>query len=109
MTPGAGRSCRPQARPGEAHAGEARWVRCPEVQEPPPVGWPGRPVAVPDASEERSPVTQPAPGSLSRYADLARLLVRYGRSDLASTIGLDGSAVPGATTEPGDRATAESF
>lgn len=54
-------------------------------------------------------MTQPAPGSLSRYADLARLLVRYGRSDLASTIGLDGSAVPGATTEPGDRATAESF
>ena len=48
-------------------------------------------------------------GSLSRYRDLARLLVRYGRSDLVTASGLgDPDAVDPAVGQ-GDEATAESF
>ena len=46
-------------------------------------------------------------GSLSRYTDLVRLLVRYGRSDLVTASGL--GEVDASTSATGDQATAESF
>ncbi|GAA1169400.1 AarF/UbiB family protein [Ornithinimicrobium humiphilum] len=50
-----------------------------------------------------------ASGSLSRYADLVRLLIRYGRSDLVTGSGLAGVEVGTAAAAPGDPVTAEAF
>ena len=48
-------------------------------------------------------------GSLSRYADLVRLLVRYGRSDLVTGSGLGELDVTEPPASSGDPATAEAF
>lgn len=50
-----------------------------------------------------------AAGSLSRYADLVRLLLRYGRSDLVTGSGLGDVEVGSPAASPGDPATAEAF
>src|SRR5690242_9605458 len=47
-------------------------------------------------------------GTADRYAALARLLLRHGRSDLVSGAGLD-SYVAGEVTAPGDADRAEAF
>lgn len=48
-------------------------------------------------------------GSLSRYRDLVRLLVRYGRSDLVTASGLGDPESVDPAVGQGDEATAESF
>jgi predicted unusual protein kinase regulating ubiquinone biosynthesis (AarF/ABC1/UbiB family) len=55
-----------------------------------------------------TPVNPPARGAADRYAALARLLIRHGRSDLVSGAGLD-SYVSGEETAPGDVDQAEAF
>ena len=52
---------------------------------------------------------QETSGSLSRYADLVRLLVRYGRSDLVTGSGLGELDVTEPPASSGDPATAEAF
>lgn len=52
---------------------------------------------------------QQAAGSLSRYADLVRLLLRYGRSDLVTGSGLGDVELGTPAGAEGDPATAESF
>lgn len=54
-------------------------------------------------------MSQQAAGSLSRYADLVRLLLRYGRSDLVTGSGLGEVEVGTTAASAGDPATAESF
>ena len=54
-------------------------------------------------------MSQQAAGSLSRYADLVRLLLRYGRSDLVTGSGLSDVEVGTSAGAEGDTATAESF
>jgi ubiquinone biosynthesis protein len=54
-------------------------------------------------------VSQQATGSLSRYADLVRLLLRYGRSDLVTGSGLGDIEVGTPAGSTGDAATAEAF
>lgn len=53
-------------------------------------------------------MSQEAAGSLSRYVDLVRLLLRYGRSDLVTGSGLGGVDL-GTSGEEGSPATAEAF
>jgi predicted unusual protein kinase regulating ubiquinone biosynthesis (AarF/ABC1/UbiB family) len=52
-------------------------------------------------------VSTPPSGSLGRYADLVRLLVRYGRSDLVTGSGLGDLDVTEPPVSPGDPVTAE--
>ena len=52
---------------------------------------------------------QETSGSLSRYADLSRLLVRYGRSDLVTGSGLGELDVTEPPAASGDPATAEAL
>lgn len=47
------------------------------------------------------------PEHLKRYRDLARLLMRYGRSDLVKSAGLEGALEEGAEPSPGQPAEAE--
>ncbi len=54
-------------------------------------------------------MSQQATGSLSRYADLVRLLLRYGRSDLVTGSGLGDVEVGSPAAAQGDPATAEAF
>lgn len=54
-------------------------------------------------------MSQQATGSLSRYADLVRLLLRYGRSDLVTGSGLGDVEVGTPAAAQGDPATAEAF
>ena len=54
-------------------------------------------------------MSEHAPGQLSRYSDLVRLLLRYGRSDLVTGAGLGDLDVTEPPGTSGDTATAESF